>query len=157
MASSALLSNHRNGVIFCLSPIAFSPSSSVAAAWVVRGSRATPEFCKILSVSALLQLGAQFLFALSELRREGLAKVLRGEHLADFDFGLALMRVGAAFHPVDGFIKGGDLPYPEASDQLLGLGERAIRDHALGAGKFDARTLGAGLQAFAREHDAGLH
>src|SRR5262249_7283190 len=107
--------------------------------------------------SALLQLGAQFFFLLSELRREGLAEVFRRKHLADLDLGLPCMRIGAALHPIDRLLERGNLPDPEAGDELLGLGEGAVRDDALAPGKLDAGAFGAWLQALAGEHDAGLH
>ena len=49
------------------------------------------------------------------------------------------------------------LPEPEAGDQLLGLGERAVDHRALRAREPHPRALRARLQALAGQHDAGLH
>src|SRR5215468_5336190 len=90
---------------------------------------------------ALFQLLAQLLFALPQLWRERLTEIIGCEHLANFDLAVVLMRVGAALHPLDRLGEGGDLPQPEAGNQLLGLGERAVGDDALLAGKRYPRAL----------------
>src|SRR3954471_4721532 len=114
-----------------------------------------------LSRSALLAqfgcLGAYALLLLAQLGRELGAEVLGLEHLADLDLGLgAGHRVGAALDPLDRLFLRLHLPEPEAGDQLLRLGERAVGDNAPLAREAHARALAARLQAFAREHDAGL-
>src|SRR5439155_22876021 len=97
--------------------------------------------------SWLLLLGNLFahaLFLLALLRCELGAEVLGLEDLADFDLRLFAARVRRALDPLDRLLLGLDLDDPEAGDQFLGLGERAVDDGALAAGEFDAFALGAG-------------
>jgi hypothetical protein len=83
--------------------------------------------------------GSQALFLFAEFGGEFGAKILGLEDLADFDFGLLVGHgVGAAFYPPDRLFHRFALPEPEASDQLLGLGEGPIDDGALVAGEVDA-------------------
>src|SRR6185437_11866810 len=79
-----------------------------------------------------LQLVAQPGFLGAKLRGELSAKVLRLEDRSNRHFDAAIE--GRTLEPFHGFLKGLDLPDPVAGDQLLGLGERAVDDRALGAG-----------------------
>ena len=65
------------------------------------------------------------------LGRELGAEVLGLEHLADLDLRVLQHRVGAALDPLDRLVLRAHLPQPEAGDQLLGLGERAVDHGAL--------------------------
>src|SRR3712207_260100 len=103
-----------------------------------------------------LDLLAQALLGLAQLRRQVLAEVVGLEDLPDLDLGVALHRVRAALDPLDGLLHRADLPQPEARDQLLGLRERAVHDAPVGAAEAHPRTLGAGVEPLAGEHDAGL-
>src|SRR5690606_31930226 len=85
-----------------------------------------------------------------------LAEILEFEHLADLKFALALVRVGAALHPLDGFRLRLDVDDPVAGDVLLRFRERPVDHRALVAVEADARALRAWLQAVAVHHDAGL-
>src|SRR6266540_3312066 len=102
-------------------------------------------------------LRAQALLLLPQLGGELCAEILRLEHLADLDLGILPHRTRAALDPFDRLFLRLHLPYPEASDQLLGLGEGPVDDGALGSREPDARALRARVQPFAREHHAGLH
>src|SRR5713226_584365 len=92
----------------------------------------------------LVDLLAQALFLLSELRGEFGAKVLRLEDLANLNLGSAVER--GAFEPLDRLVHRPDLPQPKARDQLFGFGEGAVDHGALGAREADALALRAGLQ-----------
>src|SRR5437763_11238949 len=108
------------------------------------------------SVLARREALALALFLRLELRRQVGAEVLRLEHAADLDLLVALLERRAP-DPLDGLLHGLHLPQPEAADQLLGLGERAIDHAALAAAELDAHALGARVQPLARQHHAGLH
>src|SRR3954468_1323669 len=76
-------------------------------------------------------LGAEPLLLLAQLGRERLAEVLGLEHLTELDRrALALTRTGPghALHPLDRLLLRLHLDDPEARDQLLRLGERAVGD-----------------------------
>src|SRR5262245_13843946 len=53
------------------------------------------------------------------LDRLALAEVLKLEHLADLDLARLLVRVGAAFDPLDRLLLGFDPEDPVAGDQLV--------------------------------------
>src|SRR6478609_463055 len=83
--------------------------------------------------SALRVLGgepAEALLLLAQLGRERLAEVVGLEHPADLDHGFALERIRAALHPLDRLFLRRAAEHPEAGDQLLRLGERAVDDRA---------------------------
>src|SRR5580704_11719612 len=96
-------------------------------------------------------------FVLDLLFGQDGGEVFHLKDLADFDFGVAGVGVGAAFDPLDGLFEGLDLPEPEAGDELLGLGEGAVDDGTRLAGELDACAFGAGMEAIHGEHDASLH
>ena len=97
------------------------------------------------------------LFLLAQFRRELFAEILHFEHLADFDLGFSAgHRIWAALDPLDGLFFGFHLPQPVAGDQFLGFGEGAVDHRALVAREAHAGALAAGVQAFARDEDAGL-
>src|SRR6266487_1781155 len=73
-------------------------------------------------------LRAQALLLLLQLRGELGAEVLGLEDLADLDVAVLREGVGAALDPRDRLLLRLYLPEPEAGDQLLRLGERAV-DH----------------------------
>src|SRR5262249_26966810 len=102
-------------------------------------------------------LGAQAFFLLAQFRRELGAEIVRFEDLADLDFGLFVVRIRAALEPLDRFLARTNLPEPEAGDQLLGLGKRAVDDGALVSRETYPHALRAGMKAFSCKHDAGLH
>src|SRR4029077_9689250 len=87
---------------------------------------------------------SQVLFLCPDLGRQIFSEILHLEHLANFDVGIRKHRIWAAFHPLDGFLDRMDLPEPEAGDELLGFGERAVREPALAGGKAQTRA-GAGV------------
>src|ERR1700732_5587479 len=64
-----------------------------------------------------------------QFRRQVRAEVLGLEHPADLDL-LAAFLERRAPDPLDRLLDGLHLPQPAARDQLLGLGERAIRHGA---------------------------
>ena len=74
--------------------------------------------------------------------------------LAQLELDAAVER--RALEPLERLLARRALPDPEAGDQLLGLGERAVDDGALPALEAHARALGARVQAVAGEHHAGL-
>ncbi len=76
------------------------------------------------------------------------------EDLADFDFVVAGVAVGATLDPLDGLFEGLALQDREAGDELLGLGEGAVDDGTRLAGEFDACSFGAGMEAIEGEQDA---
>ena len=67
-------------------------------------------------------------FVLDLLFRQDGCEVFHLKDLADFDFGVAVVGVGATPDPLDSLFEGLDLPEPEAGDELLGLGEGAVDD-----------------------------
>src|SRR6202045_4919093 len=81
-------------------------------------------------------------FLRPQFRRQVRAEVLGLEHPADLDHFVALLERGAP-DPLDRLLDGLDLPQPEARDQLLGLGERAIRHGAVAAAELDPHALRA--------------
>src|SRR5262245_51144267 len=82
-----------------------------------------------------------------------LTKVIQLEDLSDLDFAL---RKRNPARPFDGLLLRAYLDQPEASNEFLRFRERPIDDGAFRARVPDPRTLRAGLQALAREHDTGL-
>ena len=100
---------------------------------------------------------AKALFLRTQLRRERRAEIVRFKHLAKLDLGFTGHGIGAALEPLDGFFPGLHLPEPEAGDQLRGLAEGPIDHRALLAGEADAHALGAGMESFTGEEDAGFH
>src|SRR3970040_1844851 len=64
---------------------------------------------------------------------------------------------GRAREPLDRLVLRLALPDPVAGDELLGLGERAVRDRAFLTVEADARTLRARLKTVTGEHHAGFH
>src|SRR4051794_12794969 len=95
------------------------------------------------AVVAFGELRALALFLLAQFGRELGAEILRLVHLAQLDFAVALLEgARAALEPLQRFFFRFALPQPEAGDQLLGLGKRAVDDAALVAADFQARTLG---------------
>src|SRR5215831_4801497 len=104
----------------------------------------------------LLDLRAHAFFLAAQFGRELRAEVLRLEHLADLDLGLLVVRIRAAFEPLDRFFPGTDLPQPESRDQLLRLGERTVDHRALGTGEAHPNALRTGMQPLAGEHDSCL-
>src|SRR5688500_537776 len=113
------------------------------------------QSCLDLSIRVGLDLSAQPVFLRSELRRELGAEILGLEDLANLDLRIAAER--RALEPLDCLLLRLHLPDPEARDQLLGLRERAIDDRPNLSRESHARTLGAGLKAFTRQHHPRLH
>src|SRR3712207_1567510 len=93
-------------------------------AWIAACASALMD----LPLPGRVDLSAQALLGLAQLRRQVLAEVLGLEDLPDLDLRLAPHRVRAALDPLDRLLHGADLPQPEAGDQLLGLGEGAVDD-----------------------------
>src|SRR4051812_47614569 len=105
-----------------------------------------------------LDFGPQPLFLCAELGREFGAEVFRLEDGANLDLRLlARHRIGAALQPLERLVHRLDLPDPEARDELLRFGERSIDDALLAACEAHALALAAGVETFARLHDARLH
>src|SRR6202167_2720709 len=102
------------------------------------------------------KLSSAFYFVLDLLFRQDGCEVFHLTNLANFNFGVAGVGVGATLDPLDGLFEGLDLPEPEAGDELLGLGEGAVDDGTRLAGEFDACALGAGMEAIGGEQDASL-
>src|SRR3954447_9003131 len=100
------------------------------------------------------QLSAEMYFALDLLFRQDWCQFFHLKDLADFDFVVAGMAVGATRHPIDGLCEGLDPQDREAGDELLGLGEGAIDDSTRRAGEFDAYAFRAGMEAIEGEQDA---
>ena len=86
----------------------------------------------------------------------GLAEIFGFEDAPDLDLGVGRHRIRAAAHPLDGLLHRAHLPQPEAGDQFLGLGERAVDHRARLAREAHARALAARVQPLAGEHHAGL-
>ena len=98
-----------------------------------------------LFVGGLMRQRSPFrYFVLDLLFRQDGCEVFHLKDLADFDFGVDGVGVGATLDPLDGLFEGLDLPKPEAGDELLGLGEGAVDDGTRLAGEFDACAFGLG-------------
>src|SRR5438552_10125486 len=105
-----------------------------------------------LALGVARHLLADALLLLAQLRREFRAEILGLEHLPDLDLRFrAGKRVGAALHPVDGFVQGLHLQHPEPREGIPGERERPLRHAALGAGELHARALRGRLKPFAGE------
>src|ERR1700722_455200 len=102
------------------------------------------------------QLSAAAYFVLDLFLGQDGGEVFHLKDLADFDFVVAGVAVGAALDPLDGLFKGLDLQDREAGDELLGFGEGPVGDGAGLAGEFDTNAFGGGVQALGREQDAGF-
>src|ERR1700722_20783965 len=100
----------------------------------------------------LLDFSAHTIFLLLQLGREFGAEITRFEQLANLDLEILMSGIGAALDPFDRFFLGFHLPDPEAGDQLLGLGERAIDHGLLASGELDARALRTRKEALAGKH-----
>src|SRR5580692_228337 len=74
----------------------------------------------------------------------------------DFDLARSRHGIGTALYPSDRLVHVLDLPDPEAGDQLAGLGERPVDDPAAWTVERDTLALRGGLEAVAREQDAGV-
>src|SRR3954471_15694621 len=94
-------------------------------------------------------------FLFGKLRRECLAEVGCLEHRADFDLAWTGHRIGAALHPLHSFSHVLDLPEPEASDYLAGLGKGPVDDGALRAVKGHALAVRGRVQTLAGQEDTG--
>jgi hypothetical protein len=90
------------------------------------------------------ELSADAYFVLDLLFGQDRGEFLHLEDLADFDFGVAGVAVGATLDPLDGLFEGLDLQHPEAGDELLGLRERAVDDGARLAGNLTRAPLELG-------------
>src|ERR1700730_12531011 len=71
-------------------------------------------------------LDAQALLLFSEFGRERGTKVVRLEHLANFDLAIRVMGIRATLDPFDGLFPRLDLPEPKAREHFLRLGERPV-------------------------------
>src|SRR5438876_12178755 len=91
-----------------------------------------------------------------DLRRQGAAEVGHVEDRPDLDLARAEHRIRAALHPLDRLGHVFDLPQPEAGDQLAGLGEGTVDDHAAGAVEGHALALHGRMQTLAGQEDAGV-
>src|SRR5262245_37747639 len=78
------------------------------------------------SALVLLELRAELLLLGLQLRRERGAQVLGLVDGPDLDHRLVAGGIRALLHPVHRLLDRLHLPDPEARDQLLGLGERAV-------------------------------
>jgi hypothetical protein len=105
---------------------------------------------------SLFEPGAEVFFLLAKFRRQGGAKVLRLEHLANLDLGFLGHGIGTALDPSDRLLQRRAFPEPEAGNQLLCLGEWPVSHNPLLAFEPDARSFGTRMQPFAREHHAGF-
>src|SRR4029077_18880110 len=76
------------------------------------------------------------------------------EHLANLN--QAVFRQGAALGPFYGLLLRLYLNDPEASDDFLGFGKRAVGYYALGAGHPDAGAFGGWVEALGGEQDASF-
>src|SRR3954447_8589778 len=112
------------------------------------------RFGSLLACRLLGGLRPEALLLLPELGGELRAEVLRLEDLPQFDLGPAVER--RPLQPLDRFLPGGDLPDPEARNQLLALSERAVDDGPARAREPDACALGGRVQSLAGQHDAGI-
>jgi len=92
-------------------------------------------------------VGASAYLVLNLLLGQDRCEVLHLKDLADFDFGVAGVGVGAALDPLDCLFEGLDLPKPEAGDEFLGLCEGTIDDGPRFAGELDACAFGTGMEA----------
>src|SRR5687767_10859981 len=102
--------------LFSGSPILVDCSSTIS------GSRAVLRHLGGLRPNAV--------FLLSKFRGKFRAEIFRLEYLANLDLAVLVMRVGAAFDPLDRLLFRRDFPQPEPGDQLLGLGKRSVNDRA---------------------------
>src|SRR5438046_9491860 len=100
------------------------------------------------------RLPAHALLALPCLGRQGGTEVRRLEDLPNLD--LEAVVEGRALEPRDRLVLGLHLPDPEASDELLRLGEGSVGHDAFAPRKFDPRALRAGLESLRREQHAGF-
>src|SRR5436190_6778202 len=115
-----------------------------------------PRRIRGTDISFLRSFPEHALFLGTHLGRHRVAKVLRLEHLPDFDFGITRHRVRAALHPFDRLLPRLHLPKPETGDQLLCPRARPVDHRALCARETDPRALAAGMKPFACEKDARL-
>src|SRR5215475_13414777 len=84
-------------------------------------------------------------------------EILRLEHLANLDLRFSRHGIGAALDPINRLLQRLALPEPEARDQLLRFGERAVSYRARRAGKPDAHAFGTRVKAVGGQHDTGLY
>src|SRR5204863_7239910 len=95
------------------------------------------------------------LLLLPEFGCEFGAEVFGFEYRPEFDFDSSAK--WGTLYPLDRFVHGAHLPQPESGNQFLRLGERAVDDGALRAGKFDALAFRGRRQTFTGEHHSGFH
>jgi hypothetical protein len=96
--------------------------------------RAVPEFDKAEQLGLFLgcvrcHTNSELFFLLNFVVVESRCEGFGLEDLADLYVGLAF--VGAALDPLDRPFERLDLPEPEARDQFLAFGERAVNDGAV--------------------------
>src|SRR5262249_3441536 len=120
-------------------------TATTITATTITASR-TSRMVLSMTLSSLVDQLAELALLRDELRRR-FREFLGLVHLADLDLGVfARIRVRAAQRQVDGFLARLHVHDPEAADQLLGLGERAVDDRALaGLGDAHARAPDAGV------------
>src|SRR5690606_36983568 len=112
-----------------------------SASIVRRTSRSMPRVS-----SGVVQLRAQAVFLLADLRGVVLAEVLRLEARPDLDLGFSRHWIRAAAHPFQRLVHRPHLPDPVAGNQLLRLGEGTIDDGAGTSREAHALAAGGGLQ-----------
>jgi hypothetical protein len=98
---------------------------------------------------------AQAYLLLAQFGRECFAEIFRRKDLPDFDLGTAIE--WRALHPIDCLIQRLRLDQPESRHQIAGQAERTAAHAARLAGISNACAFRTRVQAFAGQHDAGLH
>src|SRR5580693_8991760 len=97
---------------------------------------------------------AEVFFLLNFFVAEGGCEVFGLKDLADLYVGLAF--VGTALDPLDGLFERLDLPEPEAGDEFVAFGERAVNDGPVLAGEVDAGAFGRGVKTVVAYQDSGF-
>src|SRR5215467_715456 len=125
--------------------------------------RATDRTSLDTSVQVGLFLGcvschssAEVFFLLNFFVAEGGCEVFGLEDLADLYVAFAVGRVGASLDPLDGLFERLHLPEPEAGNEFLGLGERAVNDSAVLAGEADNGAFGRGVKTVVAYQNSGF-
>src|SRR5688572_17215439 len=138
-----------------------NPPIASMSAWggalaIVAGSLRMKVMYRISASSPSGHLLAQAMFLFEDLGARYIGEVFRLEDLADLDLPLVAGRVRHPLHPLDRLFLRFYLDEPEAGDQFLRLGERAVDDRALVPGKLHAGALRARMQPLAGQHDTRL-
>src|SRR6185312_1248776 len=99
-------------------------------------------------------LRTKLIFLLFQIRCEFITEILGFGHLTDLDLRVIERRPPK---PRYRFIPRLHLPYPEACNELLGLGERPVDDSSLAVRELHTGALRAGEEPVTCQHHARLY